>query len=185
MKKLLIFICSAILLMGLFVPVYAGTDYFIDNAELLTDAEEAELEARLAEASQRLDADIVILTEPYISTDAQTYADDYFDYNGYGPDGLILLVDMGGREWYISTCGICVEGFEGDGFDYVSENVAYDLGNEDYVSCFDTFVWRSGEVLTAIRTQGSYKAPFGFFSTLIVCLVVGFISIKVSEEFLV
>lgn len=176
MKKLLVFICSAILLMGLLVPVYADTDYLIDNADLLTDAEEAELEAKLSEASQRLDADIVVLTELSINTDAQSYADDYFDYNGYGPDGLILLVDMGYREWYISTCGVCVDGFEGDGFDYVSENVADDLANEDYVICFDTFAERSDEVLTVIRSGGSYKAPFGFFSTLIVCLVVGFIA---------
>ena len=175
MKKLLILLCSVMLLTGLLVPVYADTDYLIDNAELLSDADEAELEAKLAEASQRLDADIVILTEPYIDTDAQSYADDYFDYNGYGPDGLILLVNMGGREWYISTSGICVEGFDGDGFYYVSENVEYDLGNEDYVTCFDTFARRSDEVLTAIREDGSYKAPFGFFSTLIVCLVIGFV----------
>ena len=175
MKKLLVFICSAILLMGLLVPVHADADYLIDNADLLTDAEQAELEAKLSELSQRLDADIVVLTEPYINTDPQTYADDYFDYNGCGPDGLILLVDMGGREWYISTCGVCVDGFEGDGFDYVSENVADDLANGDYVTCFDTFAERSDEVLTVIRSGGSYKAPFGFFSTLIVCLVIGFI----------
>lgn len=176
MKKLLVFICSAILLMGLLVPVYANTDYLIDNADLLTDAEEAELEAKLSEASQRLDADIVVLTELSINTDPQTYADDYFDYNGYGPDGLLLLVAMESRDWYISTCGVCVDGFEGDGFDYVSENVADDLANGEYVTCFDTFAERSDEVLTVIRSGGSYKAPFGFFYTLIVCLVIGFIA---------
>ena len=38
---------------------------------------------------------------------AEAYADDYYDYNGYGygenDDGLLLLVSMGEREWAITT----------------------------------------------------------------------------------
>ncbi len=175
MKNLLVFICSVMLLICLFIPVYANTDYLIDNAGLLSDAEEAELEAKLSEASDRLNADIVILTEEYISTDAESYADDYFDYNGYGLDGLILLVDMGGRNWYISTCGVCVDGFEGDGFDYVSENIVDDLQEENYSKCFNTFADRSDEVISLIREGKSFKAPFEFFTTLLICLVIGFV----------
>lgn len=167
------------LLTVLLIPVYANTDYLIDNADLLTDTEEVELEAKLSEASQRLNADIVILTEEYIATDAQSYADDYFDYNGYGygdgEDGLILLVDMGGREWHISTCGVCVNGLEGDGLDYISENIVSDLQEEDYVKCFNTFADRSDEVISLIREGKSFKAPFEFFTTLIICLVIGFV----------
>ncbi len=175
MKKLLVFICSVMLLCGLFIPSYASNNYLIDNADLLSDTEEAELEAKLSEASKRLNADIVILTEAYINTDIQSHADDYFDYNGYGLDGLILLVDMGNREWYISTCGVCVDGVEGDSFDYISENIADDLLNENYIKCFNTFIDRSDEVITLIREGKSFKAPFEFFTTLIICLVIGFV----------
>lgn len=175
MKKLLVFICSVILLCSLFLPVYAAKDYLIDNADLLSDTEEAELEAKLSEASERLEADIVILTEESIDKDPESYADDYFDYNGYGLDGLILLVDMGGRHWHISTCGVCVDGFDGAGLDYVSENVEDDLHEGEYLICFNTFADRSDEVLTAIRSGKSFKQPFAFFTTLIICLVIGFV----------
>ncbi|MBR4881878.1 MAG: TPM domain-containing protein, partial [Clostridia bacterium] len=84
MKKLIILLCSVMLLLALFIPVYANTDYVIDNADLLSDAEEAELEAKLTEMNSNSGCDIVVLTESYIDTDIMSYADDYFDYNGYG-----------------------------------------------------------------------------------------------------
>ena len=178
MKKLSILICSLILLALLIVPIYAddvNLNYVIDKADLLSDADETELEAKLTEMNSRLGCDIVVLTESNIDTDAQSYADDYFDYNGFRADGVLLLVDMGGREWHISTCGVCVNGLEGDGLDYVSENIVSDLQAEDYVKCFNTFADRSDEVISLIREGKSFKAPFEFFTTLIISLVIGFV----------
>ncbi len=178
MKKLSILICSLILLALLIVPIYAddvNLNYVIDKADLLTDAEETELEAKLTEMNSRLGCDIVVLTESNIDTDAMSYADDYFDYNGFRADGVLLLVDMGSREWYISTCGVCVDGLDGDGLDYISENIVDDLQDEDYVKCFNTFLDRSDEVISLIRDGKSFKAPFEFFTTLIICLVIGFV----------
>ncbi|MBR4881980.1 MAG: TPM domain-containing protein, partial [Clostridia bacterium] len=85
------------------------------------------------------------------------------------------LVDMGGREWYISTCGICVDGLEGDAFDYISGNIVDDLQEGDYAACFNTFAERSDEVINLVRGGESYKVPFAFFKTLMICLVIGFV----------
>ncbi len=180
MKRLLILLITLSFLSLLWLPSYAAKDYVVDNADLLSDSEEAELEAMLTEISTSRQADVVVLTEEYIDTDTQSYADDYFDYNGYGYgdhyDGLILLVTMAEREWYLSTCGVCVTGFNDDALDYVTENVADDLGAENYYTCFETYAQRSDEVLTLVRNGETFKAPFSFFSTLIVCFVIGFVA---------
>ena len=157
MKRLFMIL---LILSLLYLPSFAATDYVIDNADLLSDSEETELENMLADISARHRADVVVLTEDLIDTDAQSYADDYFDYNGYGEDGLILLVSILDREWYVSTCGVCVDGFNDDALDYLCENIADELGAGEYYTCFETYAQRSDEVLSYIRNGESFKLPF-------------------------
>ena len=80
----------------------------VDEADLLTDDEESMLMATLDGISQEHLVDVVVVTVD--STGEKTpmeYADDYFDYNGYGFgenfDGVILLVSMEYSDWWIST----------------------------------------------------------------------------------
>ena len=57
----------------------------VDNAGLLDEDEALELESKLDEISQEYDCDVVILTEETINgAEPMDYADDYFDYEGYG-----------------------------------------------------------------------------------------------------
>lgn len=69
------------------------------------------------------------------------FADDYFDYNGYSDEGLLLLVDMGSREWWISTEGSCIEAFTDTEIQAIGEAVAGYLSAEDYKGAFDEFLW--------------------------------------------
>ena len=56
-----------------------------DQEELLTTEEQEELLARLDEISERQQCDVVIVTVASIEGKTATeYADDYFDYQGYG-----------------------------------------------------------------------------------------------------
>ena len=83
-----------------------------DTADLFTDEEEAVLEARLAELRAELDRDIVIFTD--VSTyglSEMDYADDFYDYNGYGCgddyEGVCLFIcmDPNNRCWWTSCYG--------------------------------------------------------------------------------
>ena len=78
------------------------------------DAEEESVLKELDRISTALPADVVAVTVN--STEGKTpmeYADDYYDYNGYGQgsdySGVILLIDMGSREMWISTSGMCID----------------------------------------------------------------------------
>lgn len=72
---------------------------------------------------------------------AQAYADDYYDYNGYGygenDDGILLLISMGERKWAISTYGYChLTAFTDAGISYISNEFQRKLSSGKYASGF-------------------------------------------------
>ena len=84
-------------------------------AGILTLSEQQEIAARFTEFSESLktDASVVLVPDTGDLT-AEAYADDFFDYGGYGygedRDGILLLIvtgygDGSGRKAHISTSG--------------------------------------------------------------------------------
>lgn len=153
----------------------------IDNADLLSEGEEAELSEKLTEISDRLACDVIVLTEAEIEDEAMAHADDYFDYNGYGRgglrDGILLLVSMSPRKWHISGSGICNSEYITSAAieEYLGENMVEDLQAEDYVGCFNTYAERCDDLISAAREGRAYKAPFNAGMSVVVSLAIGFI----------
>ena len=100
----------------LFIPAeqFAGTPV-VDMVGILTLSEQQEIAARFTEFSESLktDASVVLVPDTGDLT-AEAYADDFFDYGGYGygedRDGILLLIVTGygdgrGRRAHISTSG--------------------------------------------------------------------------------
>ena len=115
-KKLLLVFFAVLLCVVVSVPAFADTaeDYtphLIDNADLLTGEEESNLLAKLDEISDRLSVDVAVVTEDSIGDKTpREYADDFYDYNSYkyNPDGVLLLISMEERDWYITTTGSAI-----------------------------------------------------------------------------
>ena len=106
MKKLIL-MCSAILFFS--APLF-GQNRLVDNAGLLNSSQANNLRELLDIVSETYKFDIVIVTEENIgNVEPMDYADDYFDYNGYGFgdnfDGCIFLQVTGIREYWFSTSG--------------------------------------------------------------------------------
>ncbi len=128
-------------------------DYMVDQAGVLSDTEREELNAALKEFRETNQFDLVIVTTTGLDPeDRQTYADDFYDYNGYGygteQDGILLLVNVNedgsyesGNSW-ISTCGSGITLFP-----------------------YDT-IQEMGQVLTPYLTAGNYATAFRQFITL-------------------
>ena len=116
--------------------------YVEDAAGLLT---QAEIAASQTEAERLYKGDghdvVIVTTEDTNGKSTMEFADDYFDYNGYSDEGLLLLVDMGSREWWISTEGSCIEAFTDTEIQAIGEAVAGYLSAEDYKGAFDEFLW--------------------------------------------
>lgn len=164
LKKLrfLSFLFSAFLVLFIF-PVFASQEKnrLVDNAKLLDPSEFEKISAKLDEISERQNMDVVILTEKSLGGKTpEAYADDYFDYNGYGlgsdKSGILLLLDMGGRNWHMSTKGYAITVFTDAGLDYVSQEFLPELKSKDYNKAFEIFANLCDEFITKANTDKPY-----------------------------
>lgn len=148
MKKYIIALLVCVLALFSFVtPALANDDLpnVVDNANLLTDEEENELELLIDDFGRDNEIDIVILTADSLEgKTAEAYADDYYDYNGYGyganSDGCLLLVSMTEREWHLSTTGCVIDALSDDDIEYIGNQIVGDLGSGDYFVAFYNYI---------------------------------------------
>ena len=158
MKKIRGLMLALLLLLGCFSTVaYAeNSDRVVDNADLLTDAEEASLEEQYTQIAEKYQYDIAVVTTNTLNgKSAQDYADDYYYDNGYGygesRDGLMLLVSMEDRDWHITTRGKGEENFSSRDIDDISGAFLSDLSAGNYYEAFRIFGEESGAVITAVE----------------------------------
>lgn len=158
----------------------------VDMAELLSDSEKTALLSKLDEISERQKLDIVVLTVNTL--DGKTprdYADDFYDYNGYGfgenKDGILLLVSMEDRDWWISTTGYGITALTDAGIEYISEKFLSDLSDGDYAQAFTTYAELCDQFITQAKTGESYdtgnmpKEPFNVAWNILVAFVIGLV----------
>ena len=136
-KKMTVLLVCLLLLSALVLPVSAQMgSYVTDQAGLLLPEEIASLEEKAAALSADYGIDAVILTVDSLDGQrAQNYADDYYDNHGYRDDGVLFLLAMTEREWYISTSGSMIYTLTDYGIQQVGEQV---------VSCFAEGYWYTG-----------------------------------------
>ncbi|MBR6006974.1 MAG: TPM domain-containing protein [Clostridia bacterium] len=124
-------------------------DLVVDTADLLTDEEEAYLRSKLSEVGSRHNCDIVVLTiaERGDQTKEQI-ADDYYDYNGYSPNGMLLLYCVNPRGYHISTKGTCYEAVSYRDLDRFDAALVDKFINERFYSAFVDYANICDEVMS-------------------------------------
>ncbi len=172
MKKIIKIMICVVVFFILITPTYTFANSIpdtrllprlVDDAYLLSDYEYQSLLAKLDEISEREQFDIVIVTinslEGYTSTE---YADDFFDYNGYGMgvgyDGILLLISMEDRDWAISTHGFGITAFTDAGQRYLVDQFIGDLSNGNYSDAFHKFVDISESFIIQAKTDNPYDS---------------------------
>lgn len=146
MKKILLTIIAVFISCTItLTPVFASSETrCYDDAYLLTNEEQDELNEKLNQLSQQYDFDIFVVTTYSLNGKTSTqYADDFFDENKYamgnGEDGILLLIAMENRDWAISTCGFGIDAFTDAGQEYMVEQFKPLLSDGDYYKAFDEF----------------------------------------------
>lgn len=187
-KRILTVLFALLLCMVVVIPTFAASDLprLVDNADLLTDSEESTLLSKLNEISERQQADVVVVTADTL--DGKTpmdYADDFYDYNGYGfgadKDGVLLLVSLEDRDWWMSTTGYGITAITDAGIEYISEKFLSDLSDGDYADAFTTYAELCDDFFTQARSGQPYdtghmpKQPFNIARNLLIALIVGFV----------
>lgn len=112
MKKRIIALLTVVLICTLSVLGVSASEgklYVIDEADVLTPSEEIALTEKLERLNKKYELDVVVLTVNDVDDSPSVYADDYYDDNGYGDNGLLLFVEVDDNERYVSTSGSCID----------------------------------------------------------------------------
>lgn len=144
-----------------FVPGQRVLTRVEDDADLLSNDEEAALRQKLDRISEETNVDVIVHTNYSLGGKTPAdYADDYFDYNGYGLgenyDGIIFVLSMEYRDWRISTHGFGIRAFTDKGQELIVEKMLPDLSNGNYYRAFDNFADLSEEYIIQAKTGEAY-----------------------------
>lgn len=185
MKKIIAILFSILLIGLLCFSVSAETRLqprLVDYADVLSDSEEEKLMNKLDEISNRQKFDVAVVT--VLDTNNMTpsaFADDYFDYNGFGfgdnHDGAVLVIDMGSRNMWISGCGRGEENINSDVIDKMGDEMESDLSSGNYYNAINTYADMCDEYCNG----PGYNWFFGIAISLVIGFVIAFIATGVMK----
>lgn len=103
-------VVAAVSVLGLTVPAWAvpppslGSSYVLDRADVLTTAQEAEVQSRLVRLADQtgLDMWVVYVDEFSEPTAAEDWANETANRNNLGPHQYLLAISVDGRAFYLS-----------------------------------------------------------------------------------
>ena len=135
----------------------------VDDADLLTADEEAQLLSQLEEISTRQQCEVAVITKESIGGyTPMEYADDFYDYNGYGygsgKEGILLLISMEERDYYVSGHGDFAAYALMDAVPYITERFGPYLSNGDFGGAFRTFANTCDDLLSMAHQGNPYRA---------------------------
>ena len=128
----------------------SGQPRVFDQAGLFSETEIIQLEEKIAQCRKSTKMDVVIVSA-YADEErsAEEYADDYYDYGGFGvgkkASGVLLLYYMDGPgqpggECYISTTGTMINMLTDERIESILDDVYGDLGNRDFAGATEHFL---------------------------------------------
>lgn len=160
--------------------LYVEEQLVFDEADLLSDSEEAALSDKLLDASHTYNAQIVIVT--LASMDGGNI-DDFIDYLydtmgfGYGADhdGVLLLVCMDPREYRILSNGYAGVAIGPDQIDTLCDIVEFYLSDGNYATAFTFFTNECEEFLEYYQAGSPFNAGKSFVISLVIGIIAGVI----------
>ena len=121
-------------------PVVKGLPRVYDDASLLSENENAKLTEKLESLSNKYNADFVVATTNSLNgADIQEYADDFYDYNDYSANGVLLLIDMDSREMTISTAGTLINILDDYTIDNIFDSMMDYMSSGNFFKAFNQF----------------------------------------------
>lgn len=171
MKRGISVIVCLLYLLCLIPAAYAQQPKIVDQAGLLTDDAVSTLNEKAQNLADTYGMDVVILTVDSLDgKSSMEYADDYYDDNGYGigenHSGVLFLIAMEDRDWYMSTCGDAIYALTDYGIEAVFSEIAYYLSIDDFDTAFDVYLNTLPNYFSAYAagtpidgSAGSYDGP--------------------------
>ena len=182
MKRITTVLIFLVLLLCLPMRTCASTPLVVDEAGLLTSAQVQQLDSLAESIASENGMDVVILTVTSLNGySAQKFADNYYDSHGYRYDGLILLLAIQDREWYISTSGKAIDAFTDYGLEQLEELIVPSFSSGDFFRGFHTFLSEAQKYMQAYYQGDPIDVPArSFGSILAVSAVIGLATAGIS-----
>ena len=156
-------------------------EYFVyDDADLLTDDQEAALEQKLMELSHTYNAQLVVCTLASMDGgDIDEFIDYLYDTMGFGygetKDGALLLISMDPREYRILSNGYAGVAIGPDQIDTLCDFMDTYLPNGQYVAAFNSFADQCGEMLEYYQNGSPFQVGKNLTISLVIGIAVGLI----------
>ena len=156
-------------------PAPIGDARVIDEADLLTDAEEQALDAKIAAIEKAHRVRILVGTLPdthdqVLGKVANNVVDQIPGENGT----IVLLLATKNRDFYVSTDNkMRARITDGKGVDYLAGEFLPDLKENRYAAAFTAFAATTDEMLTYYEEEGKPYDPGDAFSLLTFAIALG------------
>lgn len=179
MKKLFCLVVALLLVVALPLTAVAEQppnpgSIYINDIGLLDRGQEYQLGNQLLEISERLNLTVAV----YVSGTLDGYEIDYFTKTQYhqnysAQDGVLLLVAMEEREWYIYTTGDAYDYLTDAALDDIEDAIVPLLSTSDYYDAFVTYANLCDKFLTMGQEGTPYRGAFPLMQNLLIALIVG------------
>lgn len=134
----------------------------VDMADLLTEEEEKDVREQLLYIRETNDFEAsVITTKELDGKTAEEFADDWFDYNGYGigedHSGILLLYkdgEEGNRTIYFSTSGNCIQKFSDSDIDSMLDYFINEFVDNGFYAAVNDFI-ENLDIFSSIEYVGT------------------------------
>ncbi len=140
-------------------------DRVYDMYGLFSADERSSLDAMCRQYGADCGLDLIIVTAG--STGGKSdmeYADDFYDAHEFGYEGetgVLLLIDMGERQIWISTAGAAIDQFTEERIDSLVDEIAGELADGDYYEGCETFIQHSCRYFTTEVSAGEVRRARG------------------------
>lgn len=153
--------------------------HIMDTAKLLTKEEVAELETKLSDISERQSLELVVVTaNDCEGFEVADYAERIFETCDYGygenKDGILLLLSMAERDWYIATHGTGIDALTDKRIENIGNEMVSYLSGGDYATAFSVFAEECDDYIGRMNGSDSGRAPFPVL-LIPICFAAGFV----------
>lgn len=154
-----------------------GDHFVYDEANLLSDGEEAALTRKLETISRANKAEIIIMTMASLNGGNMDSLVEYvYDSMGFGygenRDGVLLLVCMQPREYRILSNGYAGVAIDTGDIEAIGDAIVSDLSGGNYAEAFDTFADECAYYLDGYVNG----FPFDAGKSLAIALIIGIVA---------
>ena len=168
----------------------------VDYASVLSEYELEKLNSLADSTSNQYRCDVaVVFAESTNGEKIQTFADDLYDYNGYGygneADGIMLVIAVSDREYATVTSGYGMTAATGSALDYLEESFVDDLSANNWADAALSFITACGEVLYNAKYEQQNNSqprqtelnPIRLIPiNIVIGLVIGFIVVEIMKS---